>query len=1157
MTPPYQLTVDGFAPDHFRVHSFRGKETLSEAWSFDLVVTAEAGDPAEQTALGQRAVLLFNVGEAQRAFYGIVSSVRLEQVNHADRSIKYLVRVVPRLWLLRRKQRTRIFQKMRVPDIVTAVLLEAGIATRWQLTRAYPQREYTTQYEETDYRFVKRILAEAGIFFYFPEGPAVDAAALTADAVVGAAAAAGSSVLDAVAGPALGSLVGSAASLAETLIPGDTVICADDASCYPPLRGDDAGALAASTAAALAPAIGDVLGAGGGIAGAVVGSASAIAGTVIADLAEGGRASPVLRFLANEQAAVAKHDKVTRFILHNTVRSSAAAFRDYDPDRPMVRLQSAAVSTVPFPPSPFEIAAAAAATAENVATAAQSLVPGAAAELAAVGDAVAVVDGAVNQVGAALGQKVPFEVYEHHSPFLFPKWAFGSDEAPRILRQKRRRASIASGEGGCSDLCPGHRFALEEHPAPQLDGDYVVTSVEHRGETHPAEGKAWTVYWNTFDCAPTAVTYVPPRAKRKSVQVALTATVVGPPGEEIHVDAMGQIRVQFHWDREGKYDANSSCWIRTMHPWGGAGWGVQFIPRVGMEVVVTFEGGDPDKPMVLGSLYNGTHPPPFLLPGDKTRSGWRTQSSPGGGGFNELSFEDAAANEQIYLHAQRNLNEVVEKNHTLLVRNDEFLKVLGNRLDTVEKNLEEHVRGDQSSFVEGNRTDVVKGNDERRVTGMLASRVEGRERHEVQGLADLVYADDLTVRVLGCSTTIVGKNDKKRSWTTHAEGTAALSGLDRLELSSDKEIVLRVGDSSLRMTKDRIELASSAIATSGEGGKLSVGKDGLSMKSKDTQMVMSDQIVMKSKSASVAMGTEVKVDGSKILLNSPANAKDEPPKPPDPPTKIALTDQDGNPVPFQRFVARLDDGSEVGGKTDKEGKAELELASGGKIVFPDVTMEGQPPQGDLQPYVIRQGDHVAKLAFVHGFDADAVWNDGKNAELKAKRKKPSIVHPGDILYFPRAKQEGLALSKGTSNPYTVDIPKKTLRLVFKDDRLFGAKYVIEGLGAPLEGATDGEGVLTAQIPVHLREVNVVFPAVHVEYGVLLGDLDPIEETTGVRKRLEHLGHRAATQGDSESDAEAEAADREAIAAFQTAQGMEATGTLDDATRAALADAHGS
>ncbi len=351
----------------------------------------------------------------------------------------------------------------------------------------------------------------------------------------------------------------------------------------------------------------------------------------------------------------------------------------------MVRLQSVAVSTQPFPPSPFELAAEAAAAAENMTTAASALLPGpAGGALGAVGDAVATVDSVVDEVGSALGQKVPFEVYEHHGPFLFPKWAFAADEAPRILRQKRRRASIGEGEGGCSDASPGHRFALADHPAPQLDAPYVLTRVEHRGELHPKEG-AWRVYWNTFECVPAEMTYVPPRPKRKSVQVTLTAMVVGPSSEEIYVDEKGQIKVQFHWDRDGKYDENSSCWIRVMQPWGGAGWGVQFIPRVGMEVVVGFEGGDPDKPMVLGSLYNGTHPSPFQLPGDKTRSGWRTQSSLGGNGYNELSFEDRAGDEEVHLHAQRNLREVVRNDHSTGVGHDRTLQV--------GRHLAEDVRG--------------------------------------------------------------------------------------------------------------------------------------------------------------------------------------------------------------------------------------------------------------------------------------------------------------------------------------------------------------------------------------------------------------------------------------------------------------------------------
>jgi uncharacterized protein involved in type VI secretion and phage assembly len=1161
-THPFQLSVDGFVAGHFRVHAFTGKEGISETWRFDVVVTAPTGDGAERSALGQRAALVFNLADKQRAFYGVVGAIGLHEVHAVDHSTKYLVRLVPRLWLLRRKKRTRIFQSMRVPDIVSAVLLEAGITTRWQLVRPYPMREYCTQYEETDYQFVRRILAEAGIYFYFFGGGPVDAAALATDAAVGAAAAVGSSVAGFVAGSAVGSLVGEAAQMAEALIPGDTVVGADDAACYPPVAGDDPAALAAATAAAMAPAIGDALGAGGGVAGAAIGAASAVAGTVIADVTEGARSLPTLHFMGNEAAKVTLYDKVTKFALRNRVRSSAATFRSFDPDRPMVRLQSVAVSTQPFPPSPFEIAAQAAAAAENVASAASAVLPGAAAgALGTVSDAVATADSVANEVGAALGQKVPFEVYEHHDPFLFPKWAFAYDEAPRILRQERRRASIAAGEGGCSDFSPAHRFALLDHPASQLDGAYVLTSVEHWGELHPSDNGSRKVYWNRFECAPAEMPYPPARPKRRSVQVTLTATVVGPESEEIWVDEKGQIKVQFHWDRNGTYDDTSSCWIRTMQPWAGAAWGHQFIPRIGMEVVVTFEGGDPDKPLVLGSVYNGTHPPSFKLPDDKTRSGIRTKSTPAGDGFNELSFEDAASREQIYLHAQRALDEVVGQNHTLLVKNDELIRILHNRVDRVEKNLEELVGGNHVSRVHGNRIDVVSGDSDRRVSGMLVTRVEGRERREVQKNADLSYAEDLTTRVLGCQTTIVGKSDKKRAWVTHAEGTAELSGRDQVRMVSEKEVLLVVGKSSLRIASDRIELHAPTVTTTGAGGSSSVGDDGLSMKSKDAaKLTMGKEMKLQTDGTSVKMGQEVTLQGQKINMKSPDAGQGDPTKDPDPPTKIELKDQDGNPVAYQRFVVKQDDGAQVGGKTDNEGKAEPDLKSGGKIIFPDLTMPGDQSSGEPKPHVVKQGEYLAKLAFVNGFDADKVWNDAKNADLKQKRPDPNVLAPGDVIHFPDAKKEGQPISKGTTNSYTVNVPKVKVEVVFHDgdQPLAGEECRVEGLGAPDPAApplsTDGGGKLSLDVPVTTRDLFVIFPkrerlAVHF----YVGNVDPESEASGVTQRLVNLGYLPAYFDDDPD----QAADlvMKALCAFQAENGLEPNGEINEATLRALRDTH--
>src|SRR5262249_50945321 len=155
---------------------------------------------------------------------------------------------------------------------------------------------------------------------------------------------------------------------------------------------------------------------------------------------------------------------------------------------------------------------------------------------------------------------------------------------------------------------------------------------------------------------------------------------------------------QFHWDLEGKRDEHASCWIRTSQAWAGTGWGFQFIPRIGMEVLVSFVGGDLDRPMVTGRVYNGVPPPSHPLPKSKSRSGIRTQSTLGGGGYNEIAFEDLKGAEQFYVHAQKDLDEVVENDHTLGVRANERIDVRGTRSDTV--------GGDEAHVVGGHRSET-------------------------------------------------------------------------------------------------------------------------------------------------------------------------------------------------------------------------------------------------------------------------------------------------------------------------------------------------------------------------------------------------------------------------------------------------------------------
>src|SRR5690606_15876447 len=250
---------------------------------------------------------------------------------------------------------------------------------------------------------------------------------------------------------------------------------------------------------------------------------------------------------------------------------------------------------------------------------------------------------------------------------------------------------------------------------------------------------------------------------RRIRQVSETASVVGPRGEAIHADEHGRIKVKFHWDLSARDDDAASCWLHVSQAWVGANWGSQFLPRVGTEVVVTFLGGDPDRPLVTGSVYNGTHPPPFPLPGEMTKSGVRTQSTPGGSGYNELSFEDRTGSELVHLRAERDLEVVAQndareeigRDRELDVKRDlkqivgggHTLRVVGGEAIMIEKDGDERIGGDAGLAVTG-RQGV-------RVPADRTTRSEGRDRTDVEETSTPTFHDDQIVRVLGHQVTVV------------------------------------------------------------------------------------------------------------------------------------------------------------------------------------------------------------------------------------------------------------------------------------------------------------------------------------------------------------------------------------------------------------------
>ncbi len=310
------------------------------------------------------------------------------------------------------------------------------------------------------------------------------------------------------------------------------------------------------------------------------------------------------------------------------------------------------------------------------------------------------------------------ETYVHDAPLTFHAFdhTYGAHNANDQLRLHtelaRRDARSCDGTGSALGMRAGRSFDLARHPRVELDGDWSIVEAEHRYRSHVGHSDSALAYVNRFTCLPANVPWRPDRTRRRpNISGVQTAMVVGPAGEELHTDPHGRIKVQFHWDRLGTGDDKSSCWIRVMQSMGGPGWGFSFIPRIGMEVAVSFMEGDPDRPLVTGVVYNGESPPPYDYPAEKTRTTIKTNSSPGGGGHNEFRFEDRAGEEELYLQGQKDWNTLIKHDH--------------NR--TVGRHETQHVEIDRARNV-GNNETVTIGNSRTKQVAVDEHHVVGNSR---------------------------------------------------------------------------------------------------------------------------------------------------------------------------------------------------------------------------------------------------------------------------------------------------------------------------------------------------------------------------------------------------------------------------------------------
>jgi type VI secretion system secreted protein VgrG len=309
-------------------------------------------------------------------------------------------------------------------------------------------------------------------------------------------------------------------------------------------------------------------------------------------------------------------------------------------------------------------------------------------------------------------------------------------------------------------------------------------------------------YANEFEALPADTAFrAPIRTPKPLVQGPQTAIVVGPPGEEILTDKYGRVKLQFHWDRLGQRDDKSSCWVRVSQSWAGAGYGFMQIPRIGQEVIVDFLEGDPDRPIVTGRVYNAEQMPPHGLPDAAVKSGLKSNSTKGGGGSNELTFDDTKDKEKVFFHAQYDHEAVIEHdetqhvknnraatvnvNETLTVKVDRTRQVDGNEVVTIGGNLTHKVGGNEAFEVAGNRTYVVGGNETLGVDGKQELTVGGKQLVSVGAVQEVAVASNATL-----------STDANREVTAGA--TYKVTAMT-VEISAQASITLSVGGSSVKI----------------------------------------------------------------------------------------------------------------------------------------------------------------------------------------------------------------------------------------------------------------------------------------------------------------------------------------------------------------------
>ena len=436
-----------------------------------------------------------------------------------------------------------------------------------------------------------------------------------------------------------------------------------------------------------------------------------------------------------------------------------------------------------------------------------------------------------------VGGNSSYETYDY--PGDYEEKGEGDKRSKIRMEEEESVHLVVNGTSDARSMVTGYKFKLTDHYRKDMNTSYLLTDIQHAaGTTAYGAVKEDLVetYSNLFTCIPASVPFRPVRVTPSpTVSGPQTAVVVGPSGEEIYTDKYGRVKVQFFWDRVGKNDENSSCWIRVAQFWAGKQWGAIFTPRIGQEVVVDFLEGDPDRPLITGRVYNADQTVPYALPANMTQSGILTRSSKGGAAANcnEIRFEDKKGSEEVFIHAEKDMQREVENDDSLKVDHDQTITIKNNRTETVTEGNEtvEIKQGNRSHTVTqgnetltvktGNRVVEVKTGDDTHTVKMGNRTVEvelGNDTHKIK-------AGDRAVEIsLGNDSLKISVGDQT---TTLSVGNLSTKvELGSITFEAMQGITLKVGENSLKIDQTGLTVNGAMVSITGQA-QVQISADGI------------------------------------------------------------------------------------------------------------------------------------------------------------------------------------------------------------------------------------------------------------------------------------------------------------------------------------------